>query len=51
MDAKYDAAFALTALLDDENHPDNMPGQPRKFLSRAPAWRSDDVSVELDLRV
>ncbi|KAF8579472.1 hypothetical protein K439DRAFT_1620513 [Ramaria rubella] len=42
-DAKYDAVFTLMVLSDDENHLDNVPGQPRKFRSQALAWRSDTL--------
>jgi hypothetical protein len=46
-DTKYDAVFMLTSLSDDEDHPDNMIGQPQRFLPRPPGWQSEDVSVHI----
>ena len=43
-DGKYDSAFTLTAMSDDEDDPDPEQGKAKRFISHAPDYRSNEVS-------
>lgn len=43
-DPKYDAAFTLAAMSADEDEVDPLPGSTKKYISRAPDYRSELVS-------
>jgi len=43
-DKKYDSAFTLAAMSADEDEADPAPGEAKKYVSRAPDYRSELVS-------
>ncbi|KAI0827762.1 hypothetical protein BC628DRAFT_1502218 [Trametes gibbosa] len=42
---KYEAALSINATSDDEDDPAPVPGEPLKFISRPPWYRSDEASA------
>jgi hypothetical protein len=44
---KYDSAFIINAMSDDDDDPDHEEGQPRHYMSVRPSYRSDIVSVSI----
>ncbi|KAG1812590.1 uncharacterized protein BJ212DRAFT_1483196 [Suillus subaureus] len=44
-DPKYDSAFILNAMSDDEDDPEQHPGEARTFLTMEPEWRSLELSA------
>ncbi|CAL1697094.1 unnamed protein product [Somion occarium] len=42
-DPKYDAAFTLTAMSENEDDPTPEPGCPKQYVLRAPDWRSEEL--------
>ncbi|KAG2343763.1 hypothetical protein BDR05DRAFT_1022312 [Suillus weaverae] len=44
-DPKYDSAFILNAMSDDEDDPEQRPGEARTFLTMEPEWRSLELSA------
>ncbi|KAG2353481.1 hypothetical protein BDR07DRAFT_1496188 [Suillus spraguei] len=44
-DHKYDSAFILNAMSDDEDDPEQRPGEARTFLTMEPEWRSLELST------
>ena len=47
-DPKYDSAFILNAMSDDEDDLEQRPGEARTFLTMEPEWRSLEVSDVTD---
>lgn len=43
-DSKYDSAFTLAAMSADEDEADPEPGEAKRYVSRAPDYRSELVS-------
>ncbi|KAF8119205.1 hypothetical protein EV363DRAFT_1298025 [Boletus edulis] len=43
-DAKYDTAFILNAMSDDEDDPNHITGQPRAYVTKEPEWRHLQLS-------
>ena len=43
-DLKYDSAFTLAAMSADEDEADPEPGEAKRYISRAPDYRSEFVS-------
>lgn len=43
-DAKYDSAFIINAMSDDDDDPDHVEGQPKHYQCLRPSHRSDLVS-------
>jgi hypothetical protein len=41
---KYDSAFTLVAMFADEDEADPEPGEAKRYVSRAPNYRSEFVS-------
>ncbi|KAJ8580306.1 hypothetical protein M405DRAFT_890622 [Rhizopogon salebrosus TDB-379] len=44
-DPKYDSAFILNAMSDDEDDLEQRPGEARTFLTMEPEWRSFELSA------
>ncbi|KAG1813653.1 uncharacterized protein BJ212DRAFT_1482552 [Suillus subaureus] len=44
-DPKYDSAFILNVMSDDEDDPEQHPGEARTFLTMEPEWRSLELSM------
>ncbi|KIM81159.1 hypothetical protein PILCRDRAFT_24856, partial [Piloderma croceum F 1598] len=44
-DKKYDSAFTLAAMSADEDEADPAPGEAKKYVSRAPDYRSKLVET------
>ena len=45
---KYATAFTLPAMSDDEDDPNHKEGSEKKYISRAPDYRSVEVSTHFD---
>lgn len=43
-DSKFDSAFTLAAMSADEDEADPEPGEAKRYVSRAPDYRSELVS-------
>jgi hypothetical protein len=43
-DSKYNSAFTLAAMSADEDEADPEPGEAKRYVSRAPDYRSELVS-------
>jgi hypothetical protein len=44
MDSKYDTAFTINAMSDDDDDPELIAGEAKRYLSIRPSYRSDQVS-------
>lgn len=45
-DAKYNSAFTLTAMSDDDDDPEPEDGRAKRYISHAPDYRSNEVSFQ-----
>ena len=43
-DSKYNAAFTINAMSDDDDDPELIAGEAKRYLSIRPSYRSDQVS-------
>lgn len=42
-DKKYDSAFFYQLMSEDEDEPNDIPGKSKRYISRPPTYRSDEV--------
>jgi hypothetical protein len=43
-DSKYDTAFTINAMSDDDDDPELIAGEAKRYLLIRPSYRSDQVS-------
>lgn len=44
-DAKYNTAFTLTAMSDNDDDPEPEDGRAKRYINHATDYRSDEVSI------
>lgn len=44
-DGKYDMAFILNAMSDNDDNPNHVPGELLTFVTMEPEWRHPQVST------
>ncbi|TFK48360.1 hypothetical protein OE88DRAFT_1810278 [Heliocybe sulcata] len=46
-DPKYNSAFTINAMSDDEDDPERIPSDPIQYISRIPSYRSELVGIQV----